>query len=299
MQAGPNQIVRFGIRPLIDPLLETSRNQHRHFTATRPKFAPESKFQANLGQFETLSHDKPLASIGDIEGEIEMFKLLTAAAAFCVAAASAGAVTVNAQSSIFGGTTGAAPVQVSLGGDTVFNITATGLTNCCSSTPNTFAEGSNFLIGSGDTDIFAANGVSGIFVENRQMFLAGVFVDSTNLPSGSPSADNLFFEVSDLSFTSLSADLNQSFFIGDGLTGIGTGSLQEFVAPTGADTLLLGFVDGAGFIGAPGFYGDNTGSLEVSVSAASAPGPAPVPLPAGLPMLLAGLGVMGFLRRKS
>ena len=299
MRAGLNQIARFGTRHLIDPLLETNGDQHRLFLATLPKNDPKPQFLDNLGQFETLSHDKSFASIRNIEGEIEMFKLLTAAAAFCVAAASAGAVTVDSQSSIFGGTTGAAPVQVSLGGDTVFNITATGLTNCCSSTPNTFAEGSNFLIAGGNTDIFAANGVSGIFVENRQMFLAGVFVDSTNLPSGSPTADNLFFELADLSFTSLSADLNQSFFIGDGLTGIGSGSLQEFVAPTGADTLLLGFVDGAGFVGAPGFYGDNTGSLEVSVSAASTSGPAPVPLPAGLPMLLAGLGVMGFLRRKS
>lgn len=107
--------------------------------------------------------------------------------------------------------------------DTIYNITATGLTNCCSSTPGTSADGTG------------------------------------------------------------------------GLTGTGSGSMQEFARSAGADTLLLGFVDGGNFVGTPRLYSDNTGSLEVTVNAALAP----ITLPAGLPLLIGALGWLGLMRRRA
>ena len=47
-------------------------------------------------------------------------------------------------------------------------------------------------------------------------------------------------------------------FIGDGLTGIGTGSLQQFQIPNAADVLYLGVHD----VG----NNDNVGSLQVAIS---------------------------------
>jgi hypothetical protein len=56
---------------------------------------------------------------------------------------------------------------------------------------------------------------------------------------------------SDKAFTSASSLLNQAFFIGDGLTGSGSGSAQTFHVPTGATELLLGSVDASGYLGNP------------------------------------------------
>jgi hypothetical protein len=46
-------------------------------------------------------------------------------------------------------------------------------------------------------------------------------------------------------FSTLSPLLDQAFFIGDGLTGNGTGSTQEFFVLTGAMELVLGISDRA------------------------------------------------------
>jgi hypothetical protein len=64
--------------------------------------------------------------------------------------------------------------------------------------------------------------------------------------------------------------LNQVFFIGDGLTGNGTGTVQQFVIPAGATRLYLGSADGAG-----ANY-NNSGSFSVSVTGptGTATGPA-------------------------
>jgi Ca2+-binding RTX toxin-like protein len=66
------------------------------------------------------------------------------------------------------------------------------------------------------------------------------------------------------SFSSLSPQLGQVFFIGDGLTGNGTGSRQSFIAPLGATRLYLGIPDGEFLRGVPGQYQDNGGSFAVS-----------------------------------
>ena len=59
---------------------------------------------------------------------------------------------------------------------------------------------------------------------------------------------------------------DQSFFVGDGLTGTGTGTVQRFVIPEGATALYLGFADGNYFAGDPSWYSDNTGSIALQVT---------------------------------
>lgn len=95
-------------------------------------------------------------------------------------------------------------------------------------------------------------------------------------------------------FTELSPLLGQSFFIGDGLTGLGTGAQQQFHAPAGATRLFVGIVDG-GFFGwfgppsdsAPGAYVDNSGSFSVDFGIRTT-SDVPEPATAGLVALAMG-----------
>ncbi len=229
-----------------------------------------------------------------------MLQKIIAAAMCFFAATSASAVTVDGTAAIYGaGILGngvsTAPVAVSLGGESIFNIAATGFTHCCGSTPNTNADGTGGLVGNGNTNINGSSGISGISAIGRQMFLAGVFIDSNNFPTFGSGPSALSYGNGDYAFTSFASVLNQAFFIGDGLTGTGSGIVQEFIAPASADTLLLGFVDGAAFTGAPRFYGDNNGSLEATVSAVLAT----VPTSASMSLFLTSFGVLGLLRLKA
>ncbi|HME68245.1 MAG TPA: hypothetical protein VKM54_00015 [Myxococcota bacterium] len=67
-----------------------------------------------------------------------------------------------------------------------------------------------------------------------------------------------------MSFSSLSPLLKQPFFIGDGLTGNGSGSVQQFIVPAGATRLFLASGD------AFGWY-NNTGSFTLDVVAVPEP----------------------------
>jgi hypothetical protein len=60
--------------------------------------------------------------------------------------------------------------------------------------------------------------------------------------------------------------LGQVFFIGDGLTDVGSGDVQTFVAPPGATRLFLGIADASGFTGDAGCYSDNVGSFQVEIT---------------------------------
>lgn len=163
-----------------------------------------------------------------------------------------------------------------------------GATNCCGGSPGTGPDGSG-----GVTSVSALNGLSGI-VAPGTMFLVGVFVDSANFPASGDTPPPTLNYSSGLSTgsTSYAPLLNQTFFIGDGLTGTGTGSVQSFLAPDAADTLLLGFADSFGFNGTPSYYGDNTGSLSVLGDITT-----PVPLPAGLPLLGGTLALLALVRK--
>jgi hypothetical protein len=134
--------------------------------------------------------------------------------------------------------------------------------------------GCNFVITNGpdgpcwpgvSTTITSYGGLSGIDVDENNMFLVGVFLDADE-PSGRGPAVLSYnygtpgsLSTSDPSF---SPALDEVFFIGDGLTGTGTGNEQIFNVPTGADRLYLGFADS--FDSVPSYYADNVGSLTAT-----------------------------------
>lgn len=164
-----------------------------------------------------------------------------------------------------GGGAGELPVDIPLSGSPAIYVSnVTGLTNCCSSSPNTPADGA-----SGGQGISGYGGLSGITDSDYHFYLVGVFLDNVQPSTAPPTLDF----TSNHDFTSLSPELGQIFFVGDGLTGFetGTGSPQQFVVPAGATDLYLGIPDAAGFSGDPGFYSDNTGSLTATVSTQQAP----------------------------
>jgi hypothetical protein len=112
------------------------------------------------------------------------------------------------------------------------------------------------------TDIQGLGGLSGIRLTGRALFLAGVFL--TDSAPGDPPPATL-----DLSgatgATQFAPQIGQVFFIGDGLTGSGSGAQQTFVVPPTATRLYLGFADAPGFAGLPGGYGDNLGVLTAAL----------------------------------
>jgi hypothetical protein len=101
----------------------------------------------------------------------------------------------------------------------------------------------------------ATNGISAATLPFNA--LVGVFTGAT--AQATPPA-NIDFTKPDpgTSFTKLSPQLGQVFFIGDGLTGKGTGQAQEFVVPEGATALYLGASDSYG-------WANNVGELSVTI----------------------------------
>ncbi len=156
-------------------------------------------------------------------------------------------------------------------------------------TPSTGPDGSSsYLIDTpayegGATSIDNIAGYYGMPVNA----LVGVFLSDAD-PNSNPAPTPLDFGSGALgtSFASLAPQLQQIFFIGDGLTGSGTGSVQDFLAPAGATRLFLGTVDGFGW------YND-TGTIDVTVNMASA-----VPEPAPLALVLSGLAALAWKARR-
>ena len=169
-----------------------------------------------------------------------------------------------------------APVSVS-GGQTL-TFSATGLTDGAG-TGSTGPDGAyTFNMADYGTGIAPANGVG-------VLGLVGVFLDA-GVPSGGSQPGALDFS-SGLNFLSLAPGLDQIFWIGDGLTGTGSGAVQQFIAPTGATRLFLGTVDGFQ-------WNNNTGGYDVSISSVRSA----VPEPATWAMMLAGFGMVGVAMRK-
>ena len=235
--------------------------------------------------------------------------------------AAAGPITIEATANIFaageslvdghdpiGGGTGTLPPSFSFaagpGQSIVFDF-LNGNASCCGGDLSNGPDGNT---GMNFTDIPSFSGISGIVAgsdatNGTWMFLVGVFTDGTNIvptgvpdPTAPPRLD--FTSAASQSFTSLSPLLFQTFWIGDGLTGNGTGTQQVFNVPVGATNLYLGFADAFMFHnteGGPGFYGDNVGAVTMDVTLQ------PVPEPGTIVLLGSGLigAVARRLRRRS
>src|SRR5439155_2667075 len=120
------------------------------------------------------------------------------------------------------------------------------------------------------TDISPFGGISGIR-SDASGFLAGVFLGPAEPMD--PALATLDFGASGLgaSFLSLSPQIGQLFFIGDGRTGTGSGAIQQFFVPPTATGLYLGFADALNYMGLPGQYQNNVGFLNVSLQILKAP----------------------------
>lgn len=138
----------------------------------------------------------------------------------------------------------------------------------------------------------ALGGISGYI--GPQGALAGVFLTDA-IPNGAAPI-TLNFNPDGLGgeFSVLNPAIGQVFYIGDGKTT--GGDFQTFIAPLGATRLALGIPDGFGFNGGPGAYDDNDGSYSIRLGINEIP--TPVPEPATLSMMLAGLGLFAFVRRR-
>lgn len=124
------------------------------------------------------------------------------------------------------------------------------------------------------------NGISGIRVTISS--LIGVFLDS-QLPTTTPAPSDLNFEFLTQDFLTLSPELKQVFFIGDGMTS--SSVTQKFYVPNGATRLFLGTADGTQWV-------NNGGGFNTEITSFSQ---AEVPEPTS--MAIFALGSLGIALR--
>jgi hypothetical protein len=176
------------------------------------------------------------------------------------------------------------PVLIGVGGGDILTFSAAGSTS---------VDGSCFAGPDGgcyaDESGFSPSPASGTY-KGPSDALIGVFLDNsvTAVDSGPPSLD--FTKASNVSRLHQKPGLNQIFFIGDGLTGTGAGSVQQITAPTGATRLYLAVADSYG--SSDGNPGDLRVDYDISPAAA-------VPEPASWAMMLMGFLGLGATLRAS
>jgi RHS repeat-associated protein len=151
-------------------------------------------------------------------------------------------------------------------------------------------DGNTFTNPDGDgatfsADIGATGGISA-FGFPKFGALTGVFLTDAEPSGAAPAA--LFTTASSGDFDTLSPQIGQVFFIGNGKRA--NGALQSFNIPTGATRLFLGLADAPGSVGAPGGYADNTGGYAVKVNFSGGAPVAP-PTPEQVASSSAGGGV--------
>jgi TPR repeat protein len=206
------------------------------------------------------------------------FACLVAAVGLAIVAGSgalATTITVNGADNIYGAGQASPPgggnrppgISVSSGDVLTFSVTGTISVNMASGGIYSGADGVGAAVVSSSNT--GAGSISGITAPNAG-YLVGVFVPAGG-PTGPAPASLNFNAPGGTGFTTLSPLLDQVFFIGDGLTGDGSGAVQTFVAPPGASFLYLGISDACRYNGSPGCYGDNAGKFEVSVTIKIAP----------------------------
>ena len=107
----------------------------------------------------------------------------------------------------------------------------------------------------GLTRINSWEGISGIKHDGRQMFLVGVFLTDAPPADEAPEALDFTDREDD---DELAPEIGQTFLVGDG-------EGRTVIVPAGATRLYLGFADAFAFSGLPGWYGNNSGQLAVTV----------------------------------
>jgi hypothetical protein len=108
--------------------------------------------------------------------------------------------------------------------------------------------------GGQDTDVTSYQGISGIVNKGNGMFLVGVFL--TDDKPADPAPTRLDFTDGE-DFEELAPESAQTFLVGDGAG-------RRYEIPSGATRLFLGFADAFLYEGAPGWYGNNAGWIEVT-----------------------------------
>lgn len=150
------------------------------------------------------------------------------------------------------------PIPAGTGRSVQFSLSGTiSYGACC---PTTGPDGS---AGTGSVPQPQYNGLAGCNVTDRIRYLVAVFLDDSEPMD--PPPDSLVV-ASD--FSDLSPGLRQIFFVGDGLTGQGTGGVQTFHIPDGATRLFMGYSDrcSASTPNQPGYYSDNSGTVTGSAT---------------------------------
>jgi hypothetical protein len=160
-----------------------------------------------------------------------------------------------------GGGTLAPLITLTPGTGRVMTFSATGTAFSGAGAPPIGPDGGNFSI----TSIPAVGSISG-FAAPLRMMLVGVFVETGDI-SLLPAPGSLSYpDLASLAQPMYSPSLRQVFHIGDGLTGTGTGMIQQFNVPDGAGKLVFGIADAFSFQGLAGWYDDNSGGYTVNYS---------------------------------
>ncbi len=178
-------------------------------------------------------------------------------------------------------------IGLNLAGGGFLTFSVTGSVDFGGGSPTDPPDGS-FNVGHG-----AENGIGGFNAPANALvgvFLTGLQPDLTAAPGDLDFTSGNSGEIG-TTFASLSPQLKQVFFIGNGLTGNQFDSVQQFQIPTGATRFFLGTVDGFGWF-------NNSGQFDLTVTQIS--GSAAAPEPSALAFVGSGLSLMGLAlsRRK-
>lgn len=235
-------------------------------------------------------------------------KFLTIVSGLMIFAAQAfpDTLTVQATADIYGAGHSAVPATIYPGTLPPLDTFTPGPNQVLTFSSVTGMVGCNFVVTNGpdgtcwpgvNTTVTSYGGLSGISAKQANMFLVGVFLNSTEPSGAGPSILNYNAGVVgslDTFDSSFSPDLNQVFFIGDGFTGTGFGQQQFFYVPSTASRLYLGFADS--FDSVPSFYDDDMGSLTATFAFTTVA----TPEPASIFFVACGMLLGGILyRRKS
>ena len=207
--------------------------------------------------------------------------LMLGVAAAISSSASADVIVVSAQANIFGyglstpepGSGGggvlAPTMALPAGTGRVMTVLATGEAGWAGQILNG-PDGGTFAA---STNIPAVGPISA-FNAPLSGHLVGLFLPAGDISALVAPGGIAYPDLASFALASYSPGLRQVFFIGDGLTGTGSGAAQAFNVPDGASILVLGIADAFGFNFDAGFYNDNVGSYTANVTVTPAPGAA-------------------------